>query len=76
MDTSLVQQQSDKVAIDRVVLHRVRVPLCEPFRISNGEVREKDAILVEVNTTQGLTGWGEASPMAGQSLGLTRQSEE
>jgi O-succinylbenzoate synthase len=65
MDTSLVQQQSNKVAIDRVVLYRVRVPLREPFRISNGEVREKDAILVEMNTTQGLTGWGEASPMAG-----------
>ena len=65
MDTSLVQQQSDKVAIDRVVLHRVRVPLCEPFRISNGEIMEKDAVLVEVKTAKGLTGWGEASPMAG-----------
>jgi O-succinylbenzoate synthase len=56
---------SHKLALERVVLHRVRVPLCEPFRISNGEVTEKDAVLVEVNTAQGLTGWGEASPMAG-----------
>ncbi len=65
METSLVQQQSDRVTIERVVLYRVRVPLREPFRISNGEVTAKDAVLVEVNTAQGLTGWGEASPMAG-----------
>jgi O-succinylbenzoate synthase len=54
-----------RVAIERVVLYRVRVPLREPFRISNGEITAKDAVLVEVNTAQGLTGWGEASPMAG-----------
>ena len=65
MDTRLVQQESDVVVVERVVLHRVRVPLREPFRISNGEIMEKDAVLVEVKTAKGLTGWGEASPMAG-----------
>jgi o-succinylbenzoate synthase len=48
-----------------VTLHRVRVALREPFRISNGEVAGKDAILVEVTTRYGVTGWGEASPMSG-----------
>jgi len=47
------------------VLHRVRVPLVEPFRISNGVVAEKDAILIELTTGEGITGWGEASPMSG-----------
>jgi len=47
------------------VLHRVRVPLVEPFRISNGMVAEKDAILIELMTREGITGWGEASPMSG-----------
>ncbi len=42
----------------------MRVPLCEPFAISNGVVSEKDAIVVEL-TGAGLTGLGEASPMAG-----------
>src|SRR5688572_8291103 len=51
--------------IVRVFLHWVRVPLCEPFRISNGSVAEKDAIVVEVRTERGVTGWGEASPMSG-----------
>ena len=47
------------------MLHRVRVPLVEPFRISNGVVAEKDAILIELTTSEGITGWGEASPMSG-----------
>ena len=48
-----------------IVLHRVRVPLIEPFRISNGVVAEKDAILIELTTDEGIVGWGEASPMSG-----------
>lgn len=47
------------------MFHRVRVPFVEPFRISNGVVAEKDAILVELTTSQGVVGWGEASPMSG-----------
>lgn len=51
--------------VERVALHRVRVPLKEPFRISNGSVAEKDSALVEVTTDRGVVGWGEASPMSG-----------
>jgi O-succinylbenzoate synthase len=43
----------------------VRVPLREPFRISSGEVADKEAVLVEATTRDGVTGWGEASPMSG-----------
>jgi O-succinylbenzoate synthase len=46
-------------------LHWVQVPLHEPFKISNGEVSVKDAILVELRGTDGTVGWGEASPMGG-----------
>ena len=56
---------SDSIAVRSVVLHRVRVPFVEPFRISNGVVAEKDAILIELATEQGSVGWGEASPMSG-----------
>ena len=55
--------------ICKVTLHWVRVPLHEPFRISSGEVSAKDSLLIElVSEVEGegdLTGWGEASPMAG-----------
>ena len=60
--SSVVNQS---IAIKSAVLHRVRVPLVEPFRISNGVVAEKDAILIELTTGAGITGWGEASPMSG-----------
>lgn len=60
---SLAVNQS--IAVKSVVLHRVRVPFVEPFRISNGAVTEKDAILIELTTSEGVTGWGEASPMSG-----------
>ncbi len=60
--TSAVHQT---IAVKSILLHRVRVPFAEPFRISNGVVSEKDAILIELTTTEGIVGWGEASPMSG-----------
>ncbi len=50
--------------IEKILLHRVRVPLHEPFRISSGVVSAKEAVVVEVHG-EGLVGFGEASPMAG-----------
>lgn len=52
-------------AIKSIVLHRVRIPFGEPFRISNGVVAEKESILIEVTTTDEMTGWGECAPMGG-----------
>lgn len=63
--TGKAQQASVKLVVKRITLHHVRVPLREPFRISSGVVAEKDAILVEVETSGGVIGWGEASPMSG-----------
>ena len=56
---------NQSIVVRSVVLHRVRVPFVEPFRISNGVVAEKDAILIELTTADGVAGWGEASPMSG-----------
>lgn len=53
------------IQVKSIVLHRVRIPFIEPFRISNGTVTEKDSILTEVVTADGVSGWGEASPMSG-----------
>jgi o-succinylbenzoate synthase len=50
--------------LDRITLTHVRVPLTEPFKISNGEITEKDGILVGVHS-EGLIGYGESSPMSG-----------
>ena len=50
--------------VDRLTLTHVRIPLKEPFRISNGSVSEKEGILIQVHA-DGLVGVGEASPMSG-----------
>jgi hypothetical protein len=51
-------------SIERASLTHARVPLVEPFRISSGAVAEKDGIIVQLES-DGLTGVGESSPMAG-----------
>ncbi|HEV8370322.1 MAG TPA: o-succinylbenzoate synthase [Pyrinomonadaceae bacterium] len=61
--TSVITQK--QIRVESIILHRVRVPLVEPFRISNGSVAEKDSILIEARTDDGVVGWGEASPMSG-----------
>ena len=50
--------------VDHITLTHVRVPLREPFRISNGSVTANDGIIVRVSA-DGLVGTGEASPMSG-----------
>ena len=48
-------------AIRSVRLYPYTIPLKMPFRISAGEIREKDGLLVEIISSDGITGWGEAS---------------
>ncbi|HJX92860.1 MAG TPA: o-succinylbenzoate synthase [Pyrinomonadaceae bacterium] len=61
--SSSVAHQS--VSLESIVLHRVRIPFVEPFRISNGVVAEKESILIEATSDDGVVGWGECSPMSG-----------
>jgi len=56
---------SNSIHLSGIRLYWVQVPLHEPFKISNGEVALKDAILVEIQGENGGAGWGEASPMGG-----------
>ena len=54
----------EPIEIERAILRRVRVPMREPFRISNGVAAEKESIIVELHTRDHI-GYGEASPMTG-----------
>lgn len=49
------------ITIRSIELHPVILPYVEPLRTSFGVDLEKTAILVEVTTTEGITGWGEVS---------------
>jgi o-succinylbenzoate synthase len=63
--TATLNIKAELISIKSVALHHVRVSLIEPFRISNGAITEKDAILVELKTEGNIVGWGEASAMSG-----------
>jgi O-succinylbenzoate synthase len=63
--TATLTSKAQTINIKSITLHRVCVPLIEPFRISNGTIAEKDAILVELKTAGDVVGWGETSPMSG-----------
>ncbi|GAB4512076.1 MAG: o-succinylbenzoate synthase [Anaerolineae bacterium] len=49
------------ITIQNIQLHTIALPYVEPLRTSFGQEPFKSAILVEVTTTDGVTGWGEAS---------------
>ncbi|GAB4093779.1 mandelate racemase/muconate lactonizing enzyme family protein [Flaviaesturariibacter terrae] len=58
-------------AIRSVTLHRMLVPLTEPFVISLGPIDAVQNLVVCLVTEDGLTGWGECSPymtINGESL--------
>ncbi len=49
------------ITIKSIHLHTIALPYVEPLRTSFGEEPFKAAVLVEVITEEGITGWGEAS---------------
>jgi O-succinylbenzoate synthase len=49
--------------IEEVVVHRCALPLVRPFRTSFMVETHKDVLLVELRTSDGVTGWGECVAM-------------
>jgi O-succinylbenzoate synthase len=49
------------ITIQDVKLHPIYLPFVEPLRTSFGEEPFKAAVIVELRTSDGVTGWGECS---------------
>lgn len=49
------------ITIKEIQIHTVALPYLEPLRTSFGIEPDKVAIIIEVLTEEGVTGWGEAS---------------
>jgi o-succinylbenzoate synthase len=49
------------ITIKDIQLHAIGMPLVERLRTSFGEEPYKAAVLVELHTDEGITGWGECS---------------
>jgi L-alanine-DL-glutamate epimerase-like enolase superfamily enzyme len=52
-------------AISEIVLHRLRVPLTMPYKLSFVELRAFDTILMEAHDGHGRVGYGEATLLTG-----------
>lgn len=52
----------DKALITKIELHKLSVPLKEPFVISLGPIYSADNVVIVIHTETGVTGWGECSP--------------
>lgn len=50
------------LTISGIQLHKLSVPLKEPFIISLGPIYAADNLVVVIHTQEGITGWGECSP--------------
>ena len=65
------------ITIQSINLHTVLLPYQAPFETSFGAETDKVALLVELQTTAGVVGWGECSielwPGYGQETALTGQ---
>ncbi len=48
------------IKIDHITAYLIKIPLIRPFRISVGQVTEKEFMLIEGRSGD-ITGWGEAS---------------
>jgi L-Ala-D/L-Glu epimerase len=48
--------------ISSISLYKLSIPLKQPFVISLGPQYDADNVVVKIETTEGITGWGECSP--------------
>jgi o-succinylbenzoate synthase len=56
---------SDIARLDRIDVHRLRIPLVTPYRLAFGPVDHFDTIVVEITDRHGRVGLGEATVLTG-----------
>jgi o-succinylbenzoate synthase len=56
---------SDMRALLEIRVHRLRIPLCRPYRLSFAAVEHYDTLLVEIVDEDGCSGFGEATVLTG-----------
>jgi L-alanine-DL-glutamate epimerase-like enolase superfamily enzyme len=66
-----ISQQGNLMQIREVVVHHLRLPLTTPYRVSFRTYTEFEPIVVEIRSTDGRIGWGEAYVPAGSTKETT-----
>ena len=52
-------------ALEKITLHRLRIPLIKPYRLSFGAVENYEVIAAEITDPDGRSGLGEANIITG-----------
>ncbi len=47
--------------LHEIILHRMQIPLTNPYLLAFGNLTSFDTILAEVRDSDGRAGWGDAS---------------
>jgi L-alanine-DL-glutamate epimerase-like enolase superfamily enzyme len=61
-------------SLRRVTLHRLKVPLTTPYKLSLAEIQAFDTVLVQAQDSDGCTGFGEATLLTGYTNESIEQS--
>ena len=56
---ALERRYDERIEVERVVLHRIKMPFSTPFRTPKGTLAERESVIVEVVDHAGRTGLGE-----------------
>src|ERR1700737_1010394 len=56
------KQYSDPMAIERIELYELTLPLLEPFIISGGTMTVRRSLVVVIHDQEGHRGYGESPP--------------
>ena len=67
MAGGMLRETATDQRVTRITLHRLRVPLRVPYKLSFGPVEAFDTILVEITGEDGRSGFGEATFLPGYS---------
>lgn len=67
MAGGMLRETATDQRVTRIALHRLRVPLRIPYKLSFGPVEAFDTILVEIACEDGRSGFGEATFLPGYS---------
>ncbi len=62
--TAIERRREQRIDVESVTLHRIRLPFKTPFATARGALTHRDSLIVEVRDRQGRTGLGECVAFA------------
>lgn len=62
--TAIERRWEQRIDVESVTLHRIRIPFARPFATARGVINHRDFLIIEVRDREGRTGLGECVSFA------------